>query len=58
MHKLNRLFLMFTALLLGTTVFAAKTETGFLNRTATVGKTTYRYQVYVPANWNKNQNGR
>jgi predicted peptidase len=27
-------------------------ETGFLNRTVTVGSTTYRYQVYVPANYN------
>jgi predicted peptidase len=26
-------------------------ETGFLNRTVTVGATTYRYQVYVPANY-------
>jgi predicted peptidase len=27
-------------------------ETGFLNRTVTVGSTTYRYQVYVPASYN------
>ena len=27
-------------------------ETGFLNRTVTVGPTTYRYQVYVPASYN------
>jgi predicted peptidase len=27
-------------------------ETGFLNRTVTVGPTTYRYQVYVPADYN------
>lgn len=27
-------------------------ETGFLNRTVTVGPTTYRYQIYVPANYN------
>ncbi len=30
-------------------------ETGFLNRTAKVANETYRYQVFVPANWNKNQ---
>lgn len=30
-------------------------ETGFLNRTVSVGDETYRYQVYVPANWNKKQ---
>ncbi len=47
-------FLLFGILLFAATAFA-KTETGFLNRTATIGKTTYRYQVYVPANWNKNQ---
>ena len=29
----------------------ARTETGFLNRTLKSGSTTYRYQVYVPANW-------
>jgi predicted peptidase len=33
--------------------FAARRETGFLNRTVTVGKTTYRYQVYVPLEWSK-----
>jgi predicted peptidase len=27
-------------------------ETGFLNRAVTVGLTTYRYQVYVPASYN------
>lgn len=31
----------------------AKTETGFLNRTLISGKATYRYQVYVPANWDR-----
>jgi len=30
-------------------------ETGFLNRTAKVANESYRYQVFVPANWNKNQ---
>ena len=29
----------------------ARTETGFLNRTLKSGSTTYRYQVYVPADW-------
>jgi predicted peptidase len=36
-----------------TTVSAAKRETGFLNRTAQVSGVSYRYQVYVPADWNK-----
>lgn len=31
----------------------ARTETGFLNRAVTVNGTEYRYQVYVPAQWNK-----
>jgi predicted peptidase len=30
-------------------------ETGFLNRTAKVGAETYRYQVYVPREWDKKQ---
>jgi len=30
-------------------------ETGFLNRTATVNGTTYRYQVYLPPDWDKNK---
>lgn len=30
-------------------------ETGFLNRTVSVGAETYRYQVYVPRDWNKKQ---
>jgi predicted esterase len=28
-------------------------ETGFLNRTVTIGGERYRYQVYVPANWKR-----
>jgi len=31
----------------------AATQTGFLNRTVTVGKQVFRYQVYVPAEWSK-----
>lgn len=31
--------------------FARKKETGFLNRTVTMGAETYRYQVYVPTIW-------
>ena len=47
----------FTLILLALFAFAseAKTETGFLNRTATVGSTTYHYQVYVPADWHAKQ---
>ncbi|MBI4851280.1 MAG: prolyl oligopeptidase family serine peptidase [Acidobacteria bacterium] len=32
---------------------AQKVETGFLNRTLTLDKKTYRYQVYVPQNYTK-----
>ncbi|MGE0130479.1 MAG: alpha/beta hydrolase-fold protein [Blastocatellales bacterium] len=45
---LNIIFLAMTA-----NVHAA--ETGFLNRTAKIGAETYRYQVYVPRDWNKKQ---
>jgi len=35
---------------------AARTsETGFLDRTVTVNQVIYRYQVYVPNNWTKNE---
>ena len=30
-------------------------ETGFLDRTVTVNQVIYRYQVYVPNNWTKNE---
>src|SRR5690349_14213769 len=55
MHRLQNLF--FTLILLAcfSVVIEAKTETGFLNRKATVGSTTYGYQVYVPADWNAKQ---
>ncbi len=37
-------------------IFAsAKQQTGFLNRTAQVGNVTYKYQVYVPAEWTGNK---
>ena len=32
---------------------AVKRETGFLNRRVTLNGETYRYQVYVPLEWNK-----
>jgi predicted peptidase len=33
--------------------FSRQQETGFLDRSVSVGGETYRYQVFVPANWNK-----
>jgi predicted peptidase len=49
--------LIFTLILLFffAVVSEAKTETGFLNRTMKIGATTYRYQVYVPADWTAKQ---
>ena len=35
--------------------FARKPETGFLDRTLTFQDNTYRYQVYVPANFDRHQ---
>jgi len=34
---------------------AQKVETGFLDRTLTISGTTYKYQVFVPDNWNSSQ---
>ena len=34
---------------------AAKHETGFLDRTVQVAGVTYKFQVFVPDNWNKDQ---
>jgi hypothetical protein len=34
---------------------ASAAETGFLNRVVTVGKDSFKYQVYVPENWNSNE---
>lgn len=35
--------------------FAKKHETGFLDRTVSVGSAEYKYQVFVPANWDKHK---
>lgn len=35
--------------------FAKKHQTGFLDRTVTLGGTEYRYQVFVPGAWNKHK---
>jgi predicted peptidase len=39
--------------LLAATAFARSPDTGFLNRTIVTPETTYRYQVFVPADWNR-----
>ncbi len=35
--------------------YARQPDTGFLNRSLSLNGATYRYQVYVPASWNKHQ---
>ncbi|HEV8385031.1 MAG TPA: hypothetical protein VGQ11_09190, partial [Candidatus Acidoferrales bacterium] len=47
---LRRLVLM---MLLCAAPVAARPETGFLDRQIQVGGKTYRYQVFVPAEWNE-----
>lgn len=41
----------FLAVLAAAGLNAQRTETGFLDRTITLGSKTYRYQVYVPADY-------
>jgi predicted peptidase len=51
----TRLLSLLLASSLGLPLNAQGPETGFLNRTAAVGGQTYRYQVYVPANYATNR---
>lgn len=44
----------FTLLTASSALLTAK-DTGFLNRSVTMAGTSYRYQVYVPAEWTKHQ---
>lgn len=44
-------FLSFVAALLAAPARARIPETGFLDRTVTLGGTKYKYQVFVPDNW-------
>lgn len=43
------------AILLAASTAAAQSPTGFLDRSVSVGGGTYRYQVYVPADYNASQ---
>ncbi len=43
------------AVVYSTSVVAQKIETGFLDRSVTVGGAEYRFQVYVPRGFNKKQ---
>jgi predicted peptidase len=47
------LFLLLAAFAWVSPAWARRPETGFLNRTAVVDNVTYKYQVFVPENWNK-----
>lgn len=47
------LFILLTTLAASAT--ARKIETGFLDRTVAVRGETYRYQVFLPSNWNRKQ---
>lgn len=51
----RRLLALAVLTLLSQPAFAQTNETGFLNRTVTVGDETYRYQVFVPANYTREQ---
>lgn len=52
----RRMFLALALLGLCSTspLWARRPDTGFLNRTVVVNGVTYKYQVFVPDNWNKN----
>jgi predicted peptidase len=53
---MKSLFLALTMLVALTgIVYGREPETGFLNRTVKVKDVAYRYQVYVPPNWNKKE---
>ena len=53
MSRQNLLGLPFLLILATALPSLARTQTGFLDRTVTISATTYRYQVYVPADFSK-----
>ena len=59
MHVSPRRLLLFLIVMLSPLVaapaYAKKHDTGFLDRTITVQGITYKYQVFVPDNWNSHQ---
>ncbi|MCI0663581.1 MAG: prolyl oligopeptidase family serine peptidase [Acidobacteria bacterium] len=48
-------FCLFLILIFGNSIKTSGAETGFLNRTVKILTETYRYQVFVPYDWNKKQ---
>jgi predicted peptidase len=53
MSRRNLLRLPFLLILATALPSLARTQSGFLDRTVTISATTYRYQVYVPADFSK-----
>jgi predicted peptidase len=47
------LLILLSAIFFALTSSARAAETGFLDRTVKIGAENYRYQVYVPRDWNK-----
>jgi predicted peptidase len=54
MHGTAQTFVL-TLGLIATPAMARNQETGFLNRTVTVSGTTFRYQVFLPEDWNSHK---
>ena len=52
---MTHLACLFAALTLTSLPSLAAADTGFLDRTVTLNTETYRYQVYVPLDWNSQQ---
>ena len=57
MLRIRKAFLVLLCwgMVLAVPAWARRHETGFLNRIVTGDKSDYRYQVYVPPNWNSKQ---
>jgi predicted peptidase len=51
MFRIQNFIFTLILLALSAMTIIAKSETGFLNRSAKIGASEYRYQVYLPANW-------
>jgi predicted peptidase len=52
-HRRRLMLLAVCALLGSSSLWARQQDTGFLNRTVVSDGATYKYQVFVPSNWNK-----
>ena len=53
MIRFPQVMLLISVAALALPALARTRETGFLNRSLSIGGTVYKYQVYVPTNWNK-----